>query len=409
MTIRFRLHGQSTRNTTRPSVSVIVNNYNYGRFLPCAIDSALAQTYQPLEVIVVDDGSTDDSHDIIARYGPRIQPVLKSNGGQASALNAGFAASHGDVILFLDADDMLFPAAVANAVTLFSEAETSKVQWPLEVVDQAGNRTGESRPSQPPPDGDFRQQVLERGPSNVPSAPTSGNAWCASFLERIMPIPEDIPYYRSCADEYLYTLAPVFGRVRTIPQPQGCYRIHGGNVYSSRSFRQKLELELAGYDSQCRAIGAALAKNGVEVDTAAWKRHSWFHRLDRAVTDILTVVPEGEEFILIDGNTWAAPPELMGRSVRSFIEMDGEDGGPPADDELAIARLKAIRESQTRFLVLAWPCFWWLDEYPHWSQVLHETGRCVLSNDALMIFDLWMRSAACSGECAATSAGGRHG
>jgi len=409
MTIRFRQYGQPTRNTSLPLVSVIVNNFNYGTFLPCAIDSALAQTYAPLEVIVVDDGSTDDSRDIIAGYMPRIQPVLKSNGGQASALNAGFAASYGDVVLFLDADDVLFPSAVSNVVTFFSEAGTSKVQWPLEVVDQAGNRTGDRRPSQLPRDVDFRQQVLERGPSNVPSSPTSGNAWCASFLERILPIPEDIPYYRSCADEYLYTLAPVFGGVRTIPEPQGCYRIHGGNVYSGRSFQQKLELELAGYDSQCRAIGAALARNGIEVDSAAWKSHSWFHRLDRAVSDILTVVPEGQPFVLIDGNTWAAPRELMGRTVRSFIEMDGEDGGPPADDQIAISHVKAIRESQARFLILAWPCFWWLDEYPHWSRYLHDIGRCVLSNDAVMIFDLRQPFAARSGDYAATAAGGRHG
>ena len=180
-------------------------------------------------------------------------------------------------------------------------------------------------------------------------------------------------------------------------------------MYSSRSFQQKLELELAGYDSQCRAIGATLVRNGMEVDTASWKRHSWFHRLDRAVTDILRVVPEGQDFVLIDGNTWAAPREFMGRTVRSFIEMDGEDGGPPAEDELAIARVKVIRESQTRFLVLAWPCFWWLDEYPRWKQFLHDTGRCLLSNDALMIFDLRQPSATRSGECAAATAGDRHG
>ena len=95
-----------------PLVSVIVNNYNYGHFLSEAIDSALAQTYTRTEVIVVDDGSTDDSSEIIAGYGDRIIPVLKENGGQASAFNAGFAKSRGDVICFLDADDYLFPQAI---------------------------------------------------------------------------------------------------------------------------------------------------------------------------------------------------------------------------------------------------------------------------------------------------------
>src|SRR5688572_29854944 len=99
------LNGQ----TFQPLVSVIVNNYNYGRFLAQAIDSALSQDYPRLEVIVVDDGSTDDSREIIARYGSKISPVLKANGGQASAFNAGFNASRGDVVIFLDSDDQLAP------------------------------------------------------------------------------------------------------------------------------------------------------------------------------------------------------------------------------------------------------------------------------------------------------------
>ena len=66
--------------------------------------------------------------------------------------------------------------------------------------------------------------------------PTSGNAWSRAFLQCVYPIPEDVAYYRRCADEYLYTLAPAFGRLRTIAEPQSCYRIHGQNIYSSADF-----------------------------------------------------------------------------------------------------------------------------------------------------------------------------
>src|SRR5688572_2252661 len=92
--------------------SVVINNFNYGRFLGSAIESALAQTYPQIEVIVVDDGSTDESRSVIASFARRIKSVLKENGGQASALNAGFKASQGGVIIFLDADDTLLPTAV---------------------------------------------------------------------------------------------------------------------------------------------------------------------------------------------------------------------------------------------------------------------------------------------------------
>jgi glycosyltransferase involved in cell wall biosynthesis len=383
-----------TENAAAPLVSVIVNNYNYGRFLPQAIDSALGQTHPRLEVIVVDDGSTDNSREVISRYGSRIQPVLKSNGGQASALNAGFAASRGDVVLFLDADDFLYPSAVANAVALFAEEGVSKVHWPLEVIDGSGARTGETRPPQIPPGGDFRQQVLERGPSNVASSPTSGNAWARSFLKRTLPIPEDAAYYRLCADEYLYTLAPIFGQVRTIPQPQGCYRIHGANVYSSRSFLEKLELELEGHEEQCSALSAALARNGIMVDVESWKLHSWFHTLNRAVADILAVVPEGSELLLIDGGTWGIPQEFVGRTVRPFLELDGVDGGPPEDDQAAIRCLVTRSANDFPFIVVAWPCFWWFNEYARFSEYLYRLADCVLSNEAVVIFHVRPRCSA---------------
>ena len=75
----------------RPLVSIVITNYNYGRYLRAAIDSALAQTYAPIEVIAVDDGSTDGSREIIESLGDRIVPVIKANGGHGSALKIGRA------------------------------------------------------------------------------------------------------------------------------------------------------------------------------------------------------------------------------------------------------------------------------------------------------------------------------
>ena len=207
--------------------SIIIDNYNYGRFLRETLDSALAQTHLHLEVIVVDDGSTDDSRGIIATYGNRVIPVFKENGGQASAFNAGFAASRGDIVLFLDSDDTLFPSAVENAVTFFNDASVVKVHWALRVVDEHGKKQERLMPPGALPDGDSRDIVLQGGPTSCRSSPTSGNAWSRSFLETVLPMPEDVPYYKACADEFLYTLAPVFGRVRAMLPAKGTYRIHG--------------------------------------------------------------------------------------------------------------------------------------------------------------------------------------
>src|SRR4051794_8812023 len=107
--------------------SVVIDNYNYARFLPEAIDSALRQTWPATEVIVVDDGSTDRSRQIMAAYGDRIVPVFKENGGQNSALNAGFNRSRGEVVLFLDSDDALLPTAAEAAMGAFAEPDVVKV------------------------------------------------------------------------------------------------------------------------------------------------------------------------------------------------------------------------------------------------------------------------------------------
>src|SRR5215208_719446 len=87
-----------------PLVSVLISNYNYEGFLREAVNSALNQTYPNVEVVVVDDGSTDNSREVIASYRERVVPVLKENGGQASACNAGFQVSRGEIAIFLDAD-----------------------------------------------------------------------------------------------------------------------------------------------------------------------------------------------------------------------------------------------------------------------------------------------------------------
>src|SRR3954470_1810603 len=88
------------------TVSVIIPTYNYARYLPQAIDSALGQTHAPLEVIVVDDGSTDDTPRVLEAYASRIRVIRQANQGAGAARNAGIAAARGEYVAFLDSDDL---------------------------------------------------------------------------------------------------------------------------------------------------------------------------------------------------------------------------------------------------------------------------------------------------------------
>src|SRR5437763_447547 len=91
------------------TVSVIIPAYNFARYVPEAIDSVLAQTYAPFEVIVVDDGSTDDTPKVLAAYGNRIRAIRQVNQGVAAARNTGLAAAGGEYVAFIDSDDTWEP------------------------------------------------------------------------------------------------------------------------------------------------------------------------------------------------------------------------------------------------------------------------------------------------------------
>ena len=207
----------------RPVVSIIIDNFNYARFLRAAIDSALAQTYEPVEVVVVDDGSTDNSRDVISSYGNRVSAVFKPNGGHASAFNVGFRASRGSIVMFLDADDALLPNAVEEVVRAW-HPRTAKAQFILAHVDADGRALGATVPYSPAMmlDGDIRASILDAG--GYVGVPTSGNAFARKVLDSIMPLSE--PQWRQAADTSLEIIAPFMGDVVSLRKTLGCYRIH---------------------------------------------------------------------------------------------------------------------------------------------------------------------------------------
>jgi glycosyltransferase involved in cell wall biosynthesis len=122
--------------TPSPLVSVVVPNYNCGRFLADAIASVLAQTYEARELIVVDDGSTDNSLEVAARYGDRIRVIAQRNQGVSAARNAGIACSRGALVAFLDADDRWHSQKLAKQVPLFANPTVGLVYCAVEYVDE---------------------------------------------------------------------------------------------------------------------------------------------------------------------------------------------------------------------------------------------------------------------------------
>lgn len=241
-----------------PLVSIVVNNFNYGRFLPRSLDSALSQSHARTEVVAVDDASTDGSRDVLRGYEGRVITVLQErNRGQGAAFHAGFRASRGDIVVFLDADDYLYPHAAARIAGAFGPG-VAKVHYRLDLVDRHG-RTVDLYPAREVSfdSGDVVPLLLSKGRYEAPV--TSGNAFARGVLERILPMPEED--FRISADGYVVTLAPLFGAVASIDEPLGAYVQHGANAWapgrtdSGERFRRAMEHDRSRLRALARVAG----------------------------------------------------------------------------------------------------------------------------------------------------------
>jgi glycosyltransferase involved in cell wall biosynthesis len=243
-----------------PFISVIIPCYNYARHVAQAIESALGQRYPHKEIIVVNDGSTDDSLAVISRYAGAAQIIDQPNQGHIPSCNRGFAASRGDLVILLDADDWLEPGAL-EAVAAAWYPSCAKVQFDLRIVDGAGADLGRrfcnfgADYDAKRVRGAFRRSGTYRWPV------TSGNAYARWFLQPLFPLQIAL-----APDGTLNTLAPVYGDVVTIPRVLGAYRLHGANMWSSDGLdHSRLPARIQLRQSEVAFMRARAADAGVAV------------------------------------------------------------------------------------------------------------------------------------------------
>lgn len=371
-----------------PLISIVITSYNYGRYLRECVDSALAQTHRPLEVIVVDDGSKDDSPEIIQSYGDRVTAILKSNEGPASAWNKGFATSKGEFVLFLDSDDALLPSAAATALAAFDADDVVRVQWPLFQINEHGQRTGGLVPGADLHEGHLLNALLRNGPASYMSSPTSGNLWRRSFLEKVIPVP---PQFKLMCDAYLMTMSPLHGAIRALKEPQGFYRTHGKNDYHGMSFLPRLERDIVSFEHRCELLREYCKANNLTPDEAGWAKDSWFYRLRNVTRQVQQLVPEGHKFLMVENGNWGMD-KSVGRLPLPFLEKDGVFYGAPPDDETGIRELERMRGEGAELLAIGWPAFWWLEYYPKFTAYVRERYPVAADNDDLFAFDLRPKS-----------------
>lgn len=214
----------------RPLVSVLIDTFNHERFIETAINSVLEQDFSRVdrEVVVVDDGSSDRTREILRKFEPGIRVLSKPNGGQASAFNYGIAECRGEIIAFLDGDDWWLPGKLARVVKIMCDepllgaighgfVEVSEDSWHKTVSCSAECRFRlDSKGSAE----FFRVHRCYLGTSRLTLR--------ADIARRCLPVPESLVFE---ADEYLFTLAPLIADTLILPDVLTSYRMHGANLF----------------------------------------------------------------------------------------------------------------------------------------------------------------------------------
>ena len=215
---------------SRPLVTVLIDTYNYGQYVEEAVESVLAQDFpaEEREILVVDDGSTDDTQERLRKFGDSIIYLTKQNGGQASAFNFGLEQARGEIVAFLDADDYWLPGKLRRIAEEFAKHPDAGMVY--HAIRQLNSAQGIFQDGGLPLLSGFL-------PSNTKDLlsyvlyPTSFLAFRRSALEPLLPIPEAL---RIQADAHLSGLVIFLAPIVGVPECLAVYRIHGENLFADQ-------------------------------------------------------------------------------------------------------------------------------------------------------------------------------
>jgi glycosyltransferase involved in cell wall biosynthesis len=214
----------------RPLVTALINTYNYGRYLPFAINSVLSQTYPHIEIIVVDDGSTDHTPELLAQYDGRILAIRTKNGGQGQCFNVGIPRARGDLVMLLDADDLWLPDKVERMVELAAKRPSAGMLYHrFQNIDKNNREVGPPQPITLT-NGDYRCRYLKSGGSWW-SPITSVLTFRAEHIKRALPIPTYA--HREGADTILTDYCAATSEIASSPDMLALRRLHGSNLYAA--------------------------------------------------------------------------------------------------------------------------------------------------------------------------------
>lgn len=209
---------------TVPLISVIIPNYNYGDYIADAIESVLSQTYPEVEIIVVDDGSTDDSKSKVIKYGSRVRLVQQQNKGVSAARNRGIAESNGRFIAFLDADDKWHPEKLSRQFEQMNNPKVGMVYCGLQYMDAKGRFLSVNL------SGSEGYVLKELALLEGPGVPASGSSALVrrECFERVGLFDESLS---TSADWDMWRRIACHYEIRIVREPLVFYRVHASGMH----------------------------------------------------------------------------------------------------------------------------------------------------------------------------------
>jgi glycosyltransferase involved in cell wall biosynthesis len=303
----------------KPGVAVVIPAFNHAKHLGEAVDSVLAQDYPHVDLLVIDDGSTDDTPRVLERYGARVRWISRENRGQSATLNEGWARTKGDLLLYLGDDDVLLPGAIARAAAAMAEdAALIGVYGDYLMID-ARSRTLRRVHM---PDVDVRRMLRD-----FATPPAAGTFVSRRVWEVIGGWDESL---RQVPDRDFYQRALLQGRMRRVDEPLAAFRVHAESqtfrprdasraaepvLVVDRLFeRDDLPADLKALKTRARAMARVVAARH------DLRRQDWSGAL-RHLTDAVAVQPH----IVLSPRAW--------RFVANGVNLPGRLRGAPIGSE----------------------------------------------------------------------------
>ncbi len=266
----------------RPFITVLVDTYNQECFIEEAIESVLDQDFpnDKMEILVVDDGSTDRTAEIVRKFEPRLHLIRKANGGQASAFNVGIAQAQGQIVAFLDGDDWWAPSKLREVTEVFEkhpgigavghgyyEVDLEAAKNELVVPDKSCLLTL----------NDISGVRLFHAVCGLLG--TSRLATRKEVLDRILPVPEELIF---AADAFIYILAVAMAGAIILKRPLCYYRVHADNLSETKDpirFQRRLEMQ----ECYVESVFPRLSRLGIPPQALAALREPWRVDFERSV------------------------------------------------------------------------------------------------------------------------------